>query len=257
MEIKNKIVIVTGGASGIGAALCRAFKKHGAGTVVVADRDQSGAEKIAAEIDGVAMSVDVRSEEQIRQLVDETHARFGAIDLFCSNAGIFVLDPDSAVSSSNDDWQRIWEINVMAHVYATRALLPHMKKRRGYFLITASAAGLLSQIGSAPYSVTKHAAVGFAESLAIAHREEMGVSVLCPQAVRTAMTDSLGGPGVAGLDGMLEAEVVAEATIAGIAEEQFLILPHPEVLNYLQRKATDYDRWLGGMRKLRDRFAQE
>jgi len=144
----------------------------------------------------------------------------------------------------------------MAHIHAARAVLPGMIQRgSGYFLVTASAAGLLSQIGSAPYSVTKHAAVGFAESIAIAHGEQgIGVSVLCPQAVRTDMTERLGGPGVAGLDGMLEANAVADAVITGLAEERFLILPHPEVLTYFQRKGTDYDRWITGMQRLRRQF---
>src|SRR5690606_6257213 len=154
------------------------------------------------------------------------------------------------------EWQRIWSINVMAHVYAARALVPRMIARGGgYLLNTASAAGLLSQIGSAPYAVTKHAAVAFAEWLSITHGEQgIKVSVRCPQAVRPPMIGGTEEGGVAGVDGVLEPEQVADAVIAGLADERFLILPHPEVLEYLQRQAADYDRWLRGMRRLQERY---
>jgi short-subunit dehydrogenase len=176
--------------------------------------------------------------------------------LFCGNAGISIPDADGlAAGASNADWTRIWEINVMSHVYAARALVPAMVARgSGYLLITASAAGLLSQIGSAPYSVTKHAAIGFAESLAITHGEQgIQVSVLCPQGVVTAMTRGQGDTPQAG-DGMLQPEDVAHSVIEGLADGRFLILPHPQVLTYMQRKTGDYDRWLRGMQKFRRKF---
>ncbi|MDJ0842061.1 MAG: SDR family oxidoreductase [Acidobacteriota bacterium] len=259
MQVKGKVVVVTGAANGIGAALCRRFHKEGAEAVVAADIDGDGARRVAAEIGGLGLKVDVTEEQQIIDMVAQTRECHGRIDLFCSNAGIFYLDKDHAASVPNEQWQKIWEVNLMAHVYATRAILPDMLARgSGYILITASAAGLLSQIGSAPYSVTKHAAVGFAESIAIAHGDQgIRVSALCPQAVRTGMTESLGGPGVAGVDGMMEADILTDSVIEALAEERFLILPHPEVLSYMQRKTGDYDRWLGGMRKLRRQFLKD
>jgi NAD(P)-dependent dehydrogenase (short-subunit alcohol dehydrogenase family) len=256
MEIRDKVVIVTGGGSGIGAALCRRFTSEGARAVIVVDIDGDKAQAVAGEIEGIAEQLDVSQAGAVAALVERTEERFGHIDLYCSNAGILILDSDHVASATDAMWQRIWEINVMAHIHAVRAALPGMRERgSGYFLITASAAGLLSQIGSAPYSVTKHAAVGFAETIAIAHKGEgIGVSALCPQAVHTGMTERLGGPGVAGLDGTLSADVVAESVIAGLADERFLILPHPEVAEYFQRKAGDYERWLEGMRRLRGKF---
>ena len=181
--------------------------------------------------------------------------RFGQIDLFCSNAGIFTPGGEEV---STEAWQRIWDINLMSHVFAARAVLPHMLERgEGYLLNTSSAAGLLSQIGSAPYAVTKHAAVGFAEWLSITYGARgIKVSVLCPQAVRTEMTANTRNGGVAGVDGMLEPEALADTVIETLAEEKFLVLPHPEVLTYIQRKTDDYDRWLGGMRKLQERFGE-
>jgi len=192
--------------------------------------------------------------------VRETEAAFGPIDLFCSNAGIALPDPDldNAASASNADFERSWKIHVMAHVYAARALLPQMIKRgAGYFLNTVSAAGLLSQIGSATYSASKHGAIGFAECLAITHRDHgIKVSVLCPQAVRTAMIGSEPEKGSASVDGIISPETVAESVIEGLAAESFLILPHPVVLGYMRRKSEDYDRWLGGMAKLRRKLQQ-
>jgi NAD(P)-dependent dehydrogenase (short-subunit alcohol dehydrogenase family) len=207
---------------------------------------------VAAEVGGRGFAVDVSKEADIVALIETVEAEEGPIDLFCSNAGIGI---GGGAEAPNEGWTRIWEINVMAHVWAARALVPLMAARGGgYLLNTASAAGLLSQIGSAPYAVTKHAAVGLAEWLAITHGDQgIKVSVLCPQAVRTAMT--AGNPdGVASIDGMMEPEEVAEACVAAIATEQFLILPHPEVLDYMRRKTGDYDRWIGGMRKLNRRF---
>jgi len=256
MELKDKIIVVTGGGSGIGAGLCRRFAEEGAKAIIVADIILSDAQSVAEEMGGIAKAVDVSDEAQIEKLIEEVEAEVGPIDVFCSNAGILVLDPSHAASSSNEDWDRIWQINVMAHVYAARHMIPRMLERGGGYLVnTASAAGLLSQIGSSPYSVTKHAAVGFAESLSIAHGNDgIRVSVVCPQAVRSKMTEGSEGGGVAGGDGMLEPADLAETTVQGMREERFLILPHPEVEEYMKRKTSDYDRWLKGMRRWRDQF---
>jgi NAD(P)-dependent dehydrogenase (short-subunit alcohol dehydrogenase family) len=191
-------------------------------------------------------------------MVDDVLDKHGRIDLFCSNAGIIATDgpPWYATSASNDTWQAMWDIHVMSHVYAARACLPSMIERgEGYFLNTASAAGLLNQIGDAAYSTTKHAAVGFAEALAITHGDDgIRVSCLCPQAVATRMIGVVEDGGTAGVDGVLPPSAVADAVVEGLAEERFLILPHPEVATYRERKTADYDRWLGGMRKLRRQF---
>ena len=245
--------VVTGGASGIGRALARRFAADGARAVVVVDRDAKGAEAVAESVGGVAMQADVGREADIRRVIDDVETRCGPIDLFCSNAGILVVGGPEV---PNDDWQRIWDINVMAHVLAARHLVPRMLSRGGgYLLQTASAAGLLSQVGSAPYAVTKHAAVAFAEWLAITYGDRgLKVSVLCPQAVRSAMTDGFPGGGVAGIDGMLEPDRVADAVLEGLAAERFLILPHPEVAEYVRRKGEDVERWLRGMRRLQARF---
>ncbi len=261
MRLKDKVAVVTGGAHGIGRALARRFKSEGARMVVVVDQDVSGANAVASEIGGVAMGADVAVEEDIVRVTDETEREFGQIDLFCSNAGIACEDPTTAASTSNEVWDRMWSVNVMAHIYAARAALPAMLERgEGYFLNTVSAAGVLSHPNSAPYATTKHAALGFAESLAIAHGDEgIRVSVICPQAVRTAMLGDLEDGevldgGVQGLDGVLEPEDVAQTAIEALEEERFLVLPHPEVLEYMRRKTSDYDRWLKGMRRLRARF---
>jgi len=260
MQVKDKVVVVTGAASGIGKAMCERFAAEGAFAVVAADIDVVGAEAVAAALAhdtlSLAIQVDVRREDDVRRLVAQAEAKFGAIDLFCANAGIFIAGSEQV---PDEDWQRIWEVNVMAHIYAARAVLPSMLRRgEGYLLITASAAGLLSQVGSAPYAVTKHAAVGFAEWLSITHGSAgLRVSVLCPQAVRTQMTANTGGGGVAGVDGMLEPELLMDTVIETLAEERFLCLPHPQVLTYMQRKTADYDRWLGGMRRLNERFADQ
>ena len=255
MKLRDKIVVVTGGASGIGRALCRRFVAEGAQAVVVVDRDERGAEAVAREIGARAMPADVGVESDIVAVVERVESEIGPIDLFCSNAGILF---EGGVECDNDSWQSIWDVNVMAHVYAARVLVPRMIDRGGgYLLNTASAAGLLSQIGSAPYAVTKHAAVGLAEFLAITHGDQgIQVSVLCPQAVRTNMTAGTDEGGVAGVDGMIEPEELAETVIQGLADERFLILPHPSVLEYMRRKTSDYDRWLAGMRRLQARFVQ-
>lgn len=255
MDLKDKIVVVTGAASGIGRALAIRFAAEGARRVICVDLDLKGALDTADRIDGVAFEVNVAREEEIAALIERVESDIGPIDLFASNAGILTL---GGMDVPNEDWQRIWEINVMAHVWAARHLVPRMIARGGgYLLNTASAAGLLNQVGAAPYAVTKHAAVGLAEWLALTHGDQgIRVSVLCPQAVRSEMTrgheDS-----VASLDGMIEPEAVAEACIRAIEEEIFLVLPHPDVLGYMRLKTENYDRWIGGMRKLNRIYGQE
>ncbi len=252
MKISGACVVVTGAAGGIGAAMARRFVAEGARGVVVTDV-QDGVDAVAADIGGTAIRCDVTDERQVHDLVDATEDRYGPIDLFCSNAGVFAF---GGADASDSDWKLSLDVNVMAHVYAARALVPRMLERGGgYLLQTASAAGLLTQIGSAPYAVTKHAALAFAEWLAITYGDQgLKVSVLAPQAVRTAMTAGTDDGGVAGVDGMLEPDAVADAVVNGLADEQFLILPHPQVLEYFQRKASDYERWLVGMRRLQSRF---
>lgn len=258
MQVKDKVVVVTGGASGIGAALCRRFHREGARAIIAADLDGDGARQVAEEIGGLGLQADVAVESDIIRVVRESEKQCGPIDLFCSNAGVSYPDkPDgTAADCPNDNWQKAWEINVMAHVYAARAVLPGMIARaEGYLLNTVSAAGLLSQIGAASYSTTKHAAIGFAEALAITHGDDgIKVSVLCPQAVATPMLGEFIGGGPQGVDGVLTPEQVAESVIDGLAAETFLILPHEKVRLYMQRKISDYDRWLKGMRRLRRSF---
>jgi NAD(P)-dependent dehydrogenase (short-subunit alcohol dehydrogenase family) len=254
MKLKGKVAVVTGGANGIGRALCKRFAEEGARGVVVADFDAERAGDLAKEIGGISVVTNVAVEADIANLVDRASEKYGVIDLFCSNAGI---GTPGGADEPNEIWQRIWEVNVMAHVYAARHVLPGMLARgEGYILATASAAGLLSQIGSAPYSVTKHGAVAFAEWLSITHGEAgLKVSCLCPQGVNTdLLRRSAGGPGEFLRANALEPEEVAEAVVKGIDEERFLILPHPEVAEYLRRKATDQDRWLRGMRRLQASF---
>jgi NAD(P)-dependent dehydrogenase (short-subunit alcohol dehydrogenase family) len=255
MNVKDKVVVVTGGADGIGAAMCRRFACEGAAAVIVVDRNGEGAAAVAREIGGEAATLDVADGEATAALVRDIEARHGRIDLFCCNAGVGDGDPDrnNAASSPDDVWNRAWNVNVMAHVFAARAVVPGMVARGGgYILNTVSAAGLLSQIGGAVYSTTKHAAVGFAESLAITHGAQgLRVSILCPQGVDTAMLRAGGSGSPQSLDGVLTPDEVAESVIAGLAEEKFLLLPHPVVLTYMQRKTADYDRWLSGMQRLR------
>jgi len=251
MNVQDKVVVVTGGANGIGRALCRRFAAEGARGVVVADLDTHGAASVATEIGGLAVTTNVSSEADIVRLIAQTIDAFGPIDLLCSNAGIFGVAGGAEVP--NDAWQQIWEVNVMAHIYAARAVLPGMLARgTGYLLHVASAAGVLTQVGAAPYSVTKHAVVAFAEWLSIAHGDSgIKVSCVCPLGVRTQMLLGPEGDRESFLRaGALEPEEVAEAVVAGLAEERFLILPHPEVAEYFRRKTDDYDRWLRGMRRL-------
>jgi NAD(P)-dependent dehydrogenase (short-subunit alcohol dehydrogenase family) len=251
MEVTNQVVVVTGGASGIGRAMAERFHQEGAAKVVVADIDAAGARAVAQAIDGWSMGVDVSREGDIVELIDQTERQFGPIALFCSNAGIGL---GRGLDEPDEVWQKIWSINTMSHVYAARNLIPRMRARGGgYLLNTASAAGLLSQIGSVTYAVTKHAAVALAEWIAITHgRDGIKVSVLCPQAVRTPMT--AGGPGVAAVDGMIEADEVADCVVRALRDETFLVLPHPTVAEYIKRKTSDYDRWIKGMQRLQERY---
>ena len=249
MHIKGSVAVVTGGATGIGEALCRRFAAEGADGIVVADSDPR-AELLARELGGRAVIADVSREAEIQVVVGEALRTYGRIDLFCSNAGIFTPGSESA---SDAEWERIWRVNVMAHVYAARAVVPRMLAAGGgYLLQTASAAGLLSQIGSAPYAVTKHAAVALAEWLAITYGDQgLKVSCLCPQGVRTRMLEDAEGPARAFIAATaIDPERVADAVVEGLREERFLILPHPEVGEYFRRKADDHDRWLRGMRRL-------
>lgn len=252
MKLQDKVAVITGAASGIGRAMAKRFTQEGARQLVIADINAEPLAEVADEIGALAIPVDVSKEEDIINLVRTAEKEFGRIDLLCSNAGIGL---GGGVEVDNEGWQRIWEINVMAHVYAARAALPAMIARgEGYLLNTASAAGLLSQIGSAPYAVTKHAAVSLAEWLSITHGDQgIKVSVLCPQAVRTAMTAG-NEDGVASVNGMIEPEQLCDTVIEALDEERFLVLPHPEVLTYIQRKANDYDRWLKGMRRLNQAY---
>jgi NAD(P)-dependent dehydrogenase (short-subunit alcohol dehydrogenase family) len=259
VEIRDKIVVVTGGGSGIGAALCRRFAAAGARGIVVADRDANGAAAVAAACNGLAVAADVGVEGDVQRLVKAARERFGPIDVFCSNAGV-ALGPGAGGLSggpfaSDEAWRQSWDVNVMAHVYAARAVLPEMiQRKQGWWLFTASAAGLLTDMGTLAYSVTKHAAVAFAEWIAINYGDDgIGVSCLCPQGVRTPMLMGADGLGMAEhlLPGMIEPEAVAEAVVEGLGSERFLILPHPEVKDYFLRKASDYDRWLRGMRRVR------
>lgn len=259
MELRDKVVLVTGGANGIGRALCRRFVAEGVRGLAVVDKEAKASYELALELGptAIGLAADVAREADVISAVHTTEERFGPIDLLVSNAGI---GTGGGVEAPNEAWQQIWEVNLMAHVYAARAVLPGMLARgEGYLLNTASAAGLLTNIGAAPYSVTKHAAVGLAEWLAITHGDQgIKVSCLCPQGVRTNMllagADDAAGAVVLA-QGAIEPEDVAEAVVRGLAAETFLILPHPEVLTHFQRKAGDYDRWLGGMRKLQRRIA--
>lgn len=253
MNIKDRIVVVTGAAGGIGRALALRFHQDGAKHVACADLNGDGAAATANEIGGSAHTVNVGQEDDVRTLIESVESDHGPIDLFCSNAGIAI---SGGPEVSTDEWQRIWDVNLMSHVFAARHLVPRMLERGGgYLLNTASAAGLLSQIGSAPYAVTKHAAVGFAEWLALTYGDNgIKVSVLCPQAVRTAMTAGH-EDAVASIDGMLEPEPVADACVKAIEAETFLVLPHPQVLEYMRRKTADYDRWIRGMQRLNRQYA--
>jgi NAD(P)-dependent dehydrogenase (short-subunit alcohol dehydrogenase family) len=252
MRVENKVVVITGAAHGIGEGLARRFKAEGAKAVVVADLDGDGAAKVAADVGGFSMAVDVGQESEIQRLVDETIERFGAIDLFCSNAGILI---EGDIHAPNDVWAKMRDIHVMAHIYAARAVVPKMIERGGgYLLQTVSAAGLLTSFESAIYAVTKHASLALAEWISMTYGDQgIKVSALCPQGVRTDML--MQDPDNFLVEGSVSVEQVADAVIAGLDDERFLILPHPEVAEYFRRKAVDYDRWLRGMRRFRSEVA--
>lgn len=261
---------MTGGGHGIGRAICRRLARDGI-RVAVADLEGEAAEAVAAEIDGSAYAVDVGDEAAVVNLIDAVESSLGPVQLFVSNAGVGYGDGAAGAASKegganpvDDRWDACWRVNVMAHVYAARVLVPRMRERGGGFLVNvASAAGLLSQIGDAAYTATKHAAVAFAESLAITHGGDgIKVSVVCPQAVATRMigieddADTLeGGFGGNDVDGILRPEDVADCIVAGVRGGRFLILTHPQVSTYVARKAADHDRWIAGMRRFRDRLA--
>jgi NAD(P)-dependent dehydrogenase (short-subunit alcohol dehydrogenase family) len=251
MQLEGATVAVTGAASGIGEALARRFAAEGA-RVAALDVDEGGARRVADGIGGPAFVVDMADEVAVTDAIDRIESALGPIDLFASNAGIGV---DGGVEVPTEAWQRIWDVNVMAHVHAARVLVPRWLERgHGHLLVTASAAGLLTQIGSAPYSVTKAAAVAFAEWFTITYGDRgVTASALCPQGVRTAMT--AGRPdAVESVDGMLEPAAVADAVVAGLAAGEFLILPHEQVRDYVRFKAEDRDRWIRGMRRLQARY---
>ena len=268
MELADRVVVVTGGGSGIGRALCLRFASEGARAVVVADLDGAATKKVAGEVEDAGGSrivalpapLDVADEDQVVGLVGRVESDVGPISLFCSNAG---LGGGGGVDADDQTWDRLWRVHVMAHVFAARAVIPAMVDRgEGYLLHTASAAGLLTNMGNAPYSVTKHATVALAEWLAITYGDAgVRVSCLCPQGVRTPMLlagldraaaaeASVPASAVLAAGGLLEPEDVAEAVVSGLRDERFLILPHPEVLTFFQRKGSDYDRWIAGMRRL-------
>ena len=255
MELNDKVAVITGGSGGIGQAMARSFLAQGARAVVIADLDAANVQASAAEIGCDGMTCDVTSEADVRRLVDFTLDKYGQIDLYCSNAG--ASGSRGLTDAADDVWQDQWELHVMAHIYATRALLPGMIERGGgYILITSSAAGLLAALGSGPYTVTKAAAVKLAECIAITHGDEgIKTAVLCPQGVNTAMAPRSLGDGQT--DGIIEPELVAEVVIDALREERFHVLPHPEVEEYVRRKGDNIDRWIAGMQRLRRRSEQQ
>lgn len=267
MKVDGRTAIVTGAAGGIGAALARALAEAGA-RVLVADLDGGRAEAVAAAIPGgraIGVGGDVSREDELRRMIATAERELGPVDLFAANAGV---STGVGLGYSDREWQQALEVNLLAHVRAARLLVPAWIERGGgYFVATASAAGLLTQIGSAPYAVTKHGAVGFAEWLAVTYGAEgVRVSCLCPMGVKTGMLDAgieaidpaerLPARSVAAAGSILEPDAVARATLEAIAEERFLVLPHLEVLEYFRRKASDYDRWLAGMRRLQGELAE-
>ena len=258
MNLNNQVVVVTGGGNGIGRALCEKFAAAGA-KVAVADLDVVSAMQVAEQINGIAVATNVGVEADIVALVKKTEEQLGPIDIFVSNAGVSFGDGPGwmAASASDEHWTTSWNVNVMAHVWAARAVVPTMIKRGGGYLVNvASGASLLCQIGDAAYTATKTAALGFAESLAITHGDDnIKVSVVCPLYVATAMTE--GGRGVTGQDQMMTAEEAADAVLSGMESETFMILPHGELASYAERKGADYDRWLLGMRRMRQGMLEQ
>jgi NAD(P)-dependent dehydrogenase (short-subunit alcohol dehydrogenase family) len=258
MDFNGKTAIITGAGRGIGAALAREFTARGA-RVAVADLDAAAASTVALEIDGLACTCDVTDEREIQALVARVEAEFGPVDIFFSNAGIFRGEPDHAASATDSTWQACWQLHVMAHVYATRAVLPAMIARGdGYLAQMASAAGVLNQIGDAAYSSTKHAAVGLSEALTITHGHQgVKVSVVCPQYVATPMLGYDDPAQAEELPNVLSPEVVAQRVTDAMEAETFLILPHPDVAGYMEFKASHYEKWLSGMRKLRAKIVSQ
>jgi NAD(P)-dependent dehydrogenase (short-subunit alcohol dehydrogenase family) len=256
MELRDRIAVVTGGASGIGRALVERFHAEGAKHVVVVDRDEAGSKSVADSVGGTGVGLDVTDEAALQSLVANTESEHGPIDLFVSNAGYVTM---GGLEAPVEDLQRMWEVHVLAHLYAARAVIPSMAKRgEGYLLSTASAAGLLSQFGSLHYAITKHAAVSLAEWIAITHGHQgIKVSVLCPQAVQTNIEQNSPdakllektGTEVAAGDGVLQPEDVATVVIEALQAERFHVLPHPEVREYVARKGADVDRWIAGMQR--------
>ena len=255
MNVEGAVIVVTGAGSGIGAAMVRRLAAERAAAVVVVDRNGPAAAAVATEIGGVAETVDVTDSDAVADLVARTEQAYGRIDLFCSNAGIAT---GTGVDGPDDAWRLTYEVHVMAHVYAARAVLPGMLARgRGYLLNTASAAGLLTAPGDAAYSASKHAAVGLAQWLAVEYGDRgIGVSVLCPQGVSTPLlmdplaAGNASARAVAAAGPIVSAEQVADAVVSGLSAERFLILPHPEVATYWAQLAGDPDRWLAGVRRM-------
>ena len=268
MDVAGRVVAVTGGGGGIGAGLCRAFAAAGARAIAVADIDEQAAAAVAAEVavggtvTSLGMRVDVGVEDEVRSFVQRVESELGGIDLFCANAGIMVA---GGIDVPDEDWDRIWRVNVKSHLYAARAVIPSMTERGGgYLLHTASAAGLLTQLGAAPYAVTKHAVVALAEWIAITYADAgIKVSCLCPQAGETAMTGPLtrmerpDKAGSAASDGVLQPADVAVVVLEALAEERFLVLPHAQVATYEKRRADDRDRWLRGMQRAQTALAAD
>ena len=257
MDVSGKTIVITGGGSGIGAAIARKLHKAG-GNVCVADLNGAAADAVAKEVSGIGVVCDVRDEAQIQAAIAKTEEAFGPVDIFVSNAGLGRGQPGHAASAENDVWQLNWDVHVMSHVYAARALLPQMIERgSGYFVNVASAAGLLNQIGDAAYSATKHAAVSFAESLLISHADDgIGVSVICPQYVATPLI-GLSDADAAQAENLLTADDVAGAVLDGIENNTFRVLPHPQVAGYAVARTADPDRWLQGMRMLKAKAERE
>ena len=250
MEIRNKVIVITGGAGGIGLAIAKMFLTEDPKIIVLADINFDNVDLKNNKV--IYKNCNIASESELNNLIDDINDEFGLIDIFCSNAGILTLGDEQ---STNEDWNKNWDLHVMAHVFAAKKLIPDMIKRGyGYFVNTSSAAGLLSHIDSVTYSTTKHAAIGFAEWLAITYgKQGIGVSVLCPQAVKTNMTKGRENE-VSALDGMMEPDKVASEVLEAVKNEVFLISPHPEVVGYFQNKANNYSRWIGGMQKLSNKL---